>query len=246
VARRTRIHLHARDLAILEELVVRRADTLEQLHARHFPGLSRKRAINRLGDLTAHGYLRRVPLPDGAGRIRNTYTLGPKAPAALRLRSLAGEHLRGRRLNPSLPETSIPHQLAINRVADALRTPLLPEHLLDVRAGVERRHRPDAAYRCRRDERGRDLVFVEVDLGHYSRARVRAKVQTFLEHPEARAILFATPDAARADEVARWIRDSHGAAVMGRVQVLTFAELEGGGRLDPGTDPADAPTGVPG
>src|SRR5688572_17229671 len=130
VARRTRIHLHARDVQILEQLAVRGVETLAFLHAEHFAGRSRKRAVNRLGDLAAHGYLVRHPLPIPGGGYVNTYALGPKAPAALRLRSLAGEHFAGGR-RPALAASSIPHQLAVNRVADALGTTLIPEHLLD-------------------------------------------------------------------------------------------------------------------
>jgi hypothetical protein len=240
VARRTRIQLQRRDLAILEELAARRVETLEYLHERHFPGMTRKPALNRLGDLTAHGYLARVPIADEQGTIVNTYTLGPKAPAALRLRSPAADPLRGRRPTPALSARSIPHQLAVNRVGDALQTPLIGEHLLH--AGGERRHRPDAAYRCAPDERGRDLVFLEVDLGHYSRARVLGKVGTFLEHPHARSIIFATPTEERAALVGAWIRHAHGPAVMQRVQLLTLAELAHGAALDPGTEPAERST----
>jgi hypothetical protein len=73
------------------------------------PG-SRKRARNRLGDLVAHGYLTKAVQPalaehdperEKSGAV---YLLGPRAQAALRLRSLAGEHLHGRRALPRLSE----------------------------------------------------------------------------------------------------------------------------------------------
>jgi len=43
-------------------------ETLEYLHDRHFTGLSRKAAVNRLGGLVAHGYLVRVPITGRDGR----------------------------------------------------------------------------------------------------------------------------------------------------------------------------------
>src|SRR3712207_6298776 len=153
VARRHGIHLHARDLAVLETLAARGVETLPWLHDRHFAGLSRKRARNRLGELVAHGYLTKHTVPGLAAeddtaieRSDAVYVLAAKALAALRLRSLAGEQLRAR-VDPQLPKTSIPHQLAVNRVGDALNTPLIPEHLLELDPRIERRHRPDAAYR---------------------------------------------------------------------------------------------------
>lgn len=233
MARARGIHLQRRDLAILEALAARRVDTLEDLHHRHFAGLTRKRAVNRLGELTSHGYLRRIALDGPDGATCNVYAPGPKAPAALRLRSLAGEQRGAARV----AVTSIPHQLAVNRVGDALGTALIGEHLLGGPRG-DRRHRPDGAYRCAPDAQGRDLVFVEADLGHYSRARVVGKVAAFLAHPEARSILFATPNPERARQVGAWIRLAYGDAVMGRIQLLTLDELDAGARLDAGTEPA--------
>ncbi len=43
-----RVSLQHRDLKIMESLVLLRAATLDDLHREHFPGLSRKRALNRL------------------------------------------------------------------------------------------------------------------------------------------------------------------------------------------------------
>jgi len=238
VASARKVHLTQRDLAILQELTTRRVDTLDALHDRHFSGLTRERARNRLGQLSTAGFLSRHAIEQPGGRATSVYTLGRSAPAALRLRSLAGEHFRGRRFTPALRETSIPHQLAINRVGDLLATTLIPEHLLEAGARDDRHHRPDAAYRAAAaDERGRDLVLVEVDLGHYSRSRILAKVQTFLAHDQARSTLFVTTSAERAELIGRWIRDAHGAAVMERIQLCTLDELEDGHPLDPGTEP---------
>src|SRR3712207_849612 len=95
VARRHGIHLHARDLAVLETLAARGVESLPWLHDRHFTGLSRKRARNRLGDLVAHGYLTKVVQPGLADhdpapeKSSAAYLLGPRAHVALQLRSLA-------------------------------------------------------------------------------------------------------------------------------------------------------------
>ena len=59
-SRKRGVHLMRRDLRVLELLVTRRAETLGWIHEQHFAGLSRKSALNRLGDLTAAGYLQRA------------------------------------------------------------------------------------------------------------------------------------------------------------------------------------------
>jgi hypothetical protein len=128
----------------------------------------------------------------------------------------------------------------VNRVGDALGTQLLPEHALELR-GVEHRHRhrPDGAYRSHQpDQLGRDLVFVEVDLGHYSRTRILGKLRAFLDHDEARGILIAVPTEERAELIAQWARERYGSHVMDRIQLFTLAELDAGALLDPGTHPA--------
>ena len=136
-----------RDLRVLELLVTRRAETLGWIHEQHFAGLSRKSALNRLGDLTAAGYLQRatVAVP-GAPGPESAYTLGPRGKAALELRSLAGEHFRHRRFNPTLRDSSIPHQIIVNRVADWLGADLTPEHLLPMKTKEQWRHKPDGIY----------------------------------------------------------------------------------------------------
>lgn len=192
---RRRVSLQKRDLFILETLVVRRAETLDELHRLAFGDRSRKRAINRLGELAAGGYLQRVSVEVlGADAPQSVYTLGPRAKRALELRSLASEHFRYRRFNPILRDSSIPHQIATNRVADWLGADLIPEHLLPAKDAAAARHRPDGIYQTATpDKQGRTAVFLEVDLGHYSRARIIGKARAFLEDPEARMMVFVSP-----------------------------------------------------
>jgi hypothetical protein len=238
-----RRHLHQRDLAIFETLLDRRAETLDFLAGAYFGGV-RKSALNRLGELRAAGYLQRIKLNVlDAPAPQNIYTLAPKGCTALRLRSLAADRLGGRR-DTSLSQRSIPHQIATNRVGDWLGADLIPEALI---GRGDRRHRPDAAYAAREpDAQGRGLVFVEVDLGHYSRARVLEKLRSFLAHEGARSILFITPDVDRRAEVARWIREAYGEAVMQRVQPLTLDQVrDGSPPLDPGTEPGRRPVLAP-
>ena len=61
----------------MEMLVVRRAETLTWIHEDSFAGLSRKRALNRLGELAAAGFLQRatVEVPGGPGP-ESAYTRG--------------------------------------------------------------------------------------------------------------------------------------------------------------------------
>jgi hypothetical protein len=54
-----RPHLHRRDVAILEQLAERGADTLRTLHDRHFAEAKRKTARNRIAPRSA----RRLPAP---------------------------------------------------------------------------------------------------------------------------------------------------------------------------------------
>lgn len=214
-SRRTRqrgVHLTSRDLQVLELLVTRRAETLAWIHEQHFAGLSRKRALNRLGDLAAAGYLRRVTVTvPGATRPESAYTLGPRGKAALELRSLAGEHFRHRRFNPTLRDSSIPHQILVNRVADWLGADLTPEHLLPMTSKEQWRHKPDGVYQAlnpREDShptRTRAMVWLEVDLGHYSRERIKGKLRAFHADEEAGHLLLVTHTAARANQIARWL-----------------------------------------
>ena len=163
---------------------------------------------------------------------QHLYVLGPKAPTALRIRNRPTTRLAAERL----PASFIDHQLAVNRVGDWLGTELIGER--DASAGLDSKHRPDAAYRCEADERGRDLILLEVDLGHYSRPRILAKVDGFRQHPAAAGIFFACPTNDRANEVARWIREHNGIDFMqGHCQVFSFDELQRGARFEPGKEP---------
>ena len=237
-----KVALHDRDIAILSLLVERRVETLDYLHEAVFAGLSRKRVLNRLGDLARAGYLERlsVTLHDGPGRPESVYRLGPRAKPALELRSARGhEAFRGRRFNPTLRESSIDHQVMTNRVGDWLGARLRPEHLLPAPGkGDAFRHRPDATYvAADADPHGRRTVYLEVDLGHYSRERILGKINAFLQAPDARAMLLVAPTPERAALLGLWARDIYGEAITERLQTLTFAEIRAGGYLRPGTEP---------
>lgn len=89
-----RVSLQKRDLEIMESLVLLRAATLDDLHRAHFPGLSRKRAINRLGQLARAGMLSPADVVlHGEVAATRVYTLGPKARTALERRTTVPEHL---------------------------------------------------------------------------------------------------------------------------------------------------------
>lgn len=223
------IRLHVRDVKVLELLADRRVETLNALHERLWPDCNRKSAYNRLGALARAGYLEHVIRTDAnpdprAARppSQHLYLLGPKAPTALRLRNRDTKSLVKKRLNGAL----IDHQLATNRVADWIGTRLLGE--ADIPLGKDRRTRPDGAYRAVPDEQGRDLVMVEIDLGHYSQSRIIDKVLGFLDHPEARTMIIATPTERRADLVAHWVRETLGEHTMARLHIHSFGELQRG------------------
>ena len=251
-SRRSEVRLQRRDLELFELLLERRVETLGHLHRLAFDGKAQKTARNRLIRLRQGGYIERVALSgideqllapgDSAHPVASVYRLTPKGIAALRLRHRAGAELRGRGRLSDLTDSSIPHQLAVGRVGDWLGTRLIGEHLLDC-AGKHRRHRPDAAYHAHPDADGRTLVLVEVDLGNYTRQRILGKLRTFLANEESRGAIFVSPDTARAEQVAGWIRARHGDGVMRRVQVLTLDELRDGQLLDPDLSPAQTNPG---
>lgn len=54
------VRLTPRDLALLEDLAALRQASVDQLAARHFPGLTRKTALNKISRLVAGGYLTRA------------------------------------------------------------------------------------------------------------------------------------------------------------------------------------------
>jgi hypothetical protein len=227
---------------LLRELLERRSETTTYLSDRFFRGV-RKTALNRLRELELGGFITRLEVEaiehSGQPKLQSVYTLGPAARRALRMRSPhADEQFGTRRFNPILRETSIPHQVATNRVGDWLGARLIPEHLLPVHQPNAQRHRPDAVYRAAApDVQGRQLVFLEIDLGHYNKQRILGKIDAFLAHPDARSILFVSDTEERSSAVAGWIRDHYGEAIMDRVHPLTLAQIREGGWLDPGTEP---------
>lgn len=241
-----KVALHQRDVEILALLVERRAETLDYLHGCFFSRSVPKVARNRLARLCKAGYLHResVSLYGSNGRMESVYTLGPRAKAALILRrNAAAEAFNGRRFNPTLRAASLDHQIVTNRVGDWLGAELRHEHLLPAHGnGDAFRHRPDAVFTAAQaDAQGRRTVFLEVDLGHYSRERILGKVKAFLSDTDARTIVFASPTPARAALVNSWIRDIYGDAIGQRMQTLTFDQLQAGGYLHPGAEPAPSP-----
>jgi hypothetical protein len=206
------VSITRRDVAIMELLVERRAETLDELATRFFAERSRKRAQNRLGTLAGAGYLQctKLAVPSLA-EPQNIYTLGPKGKRALELRSSAAlELFRDRRFNPSLRTASLPHQIVTNRVADVLGMRMTPEHLLEDRRDRESRAvRPDGVYLAGRPDDWQRQVWVEVDLGHYSRKRIEDKVRAAIANHDVRGMLLVCATQRRADQVHGWLDDDH-------------------------------------
>lgn len=232
-----KVRLTTRDLQILEELMNRKAESLGVLHDRFWAqGTSRDSARHRLTRLAAWGFIDKHALQHAhPGLLHPTdtdngwvtvYTLSPRGIASLKRRSLAGSVLRGRSISGDIDEAAIPHQLAVNRVADLIGTTLIAEHLIEVQG--DRRHRPDATYAALPDDNGRSTVMLEIDLGHYSRKRILGKLSTFLADPDAKGVLFACPTNERAAWVAHTLRQAHGDRIMDRVQVLSFRQIREG------------------
>lgn len=241
------VRLTPRDVQILEELMNRKAESLGALHKRFWkPGTRPDTARHRLTRLATWGFIDKHALRHQHRPLLPTdqhdtgwvtaYTLTPKGTAALRRRSIAGSALRGRSIKGDINDAAIPHQLAVNRIADLLGTAIVAEHLIELQG--DRRHRPDATYTATPDQNGRATVMLEVDLGHYSRKRILGKLTTFLADPDAKGVLFACPTEQRAAWVAHTLRETHGDRIMDRVQVLTFAEIRDGRLLDPELKPA--------
>ncbi len=215
-----RVSLQQRDLQIMEGLVVLRAESLDEIHARHFSGLSRKRVVNRLAQLSRAGFLAPADVVlFGESAPTRVYTLGSKARAALERRSLSSEHFRFRRWNPTLRDASIPHQIAVNRIGRDLGASLLPEHLLPVADKNGARHRPDGVVEGVGLSGETRLLGIEVDLGHYSRERIAGKLDAWRSYPDRGLLVFVVPDVARAVRVQGWIGDTRCASV------VTFEEL---------------------
>lgn len=250
IPHKKRVRLTSRDLQILEDLLNRKADSLGSIHERFWaPGTSRDSARHRLTRLAAWGFIDKHAIEHAHRQLIHptehdngwvtVYTLTPKGIASLRRRSLAGSVLRGRSVKGDIDDAAIPHQLAVNRVADLLGTTIVVDHLIEV--GGDRRHRPDATYTAKPDHQGRSTVMLEIDLGHYSRQRVLGKLATFLADPDAKGVLFACPNDQRAAWVARTLRDEHGDRIMDRVQVLSFAQIREGRLLDDELRPTNTP-----
>lgn len=227
------VRLHSRDVAVLELLASHQIETLAFLHERHWASCTRKSAYNRLRALANAGYLTHIKRPhadetktwvDTRPPSEHLFCLGPKAPIALRLRGRESEALARRHRRGGISAALIDHQLATNRVAEILGVQL--EELPETGKRGQDRHHPDGYYFTEPDQRGRDRVLVEIDLGHYSRDRIMAKTIGFLSHGQARSILFVTTTTERAHLVARWNREHYGSEVMQRIDVCSIAELK--------------------
>jgi hypothetical protein len=88
---------------------------------------------------------------------------------------------------------------------------------------------------------GRQLVFLEIDLGAYNKQRILGKLDAFVAHPAARSIVFVSPTLERTSAISSWIREQYGESIMDRVQPLTFNQIKEGGWLDVGTEPTTGP-----
>ena len=229
------VRLYPRDVAVLELLADRDIETLDFLHARLWSACNRKSAYNRLRALANAGYLEHIKRTDPAApktwtgarpASEHLYTLGPKAPTALRIRGREAVTLGRRHRRGGIPAALIDHQLATNRVADALGIRLMSEHEAAIGLYDDyKKHRPDGAYRALPDERGQSLVLVEIDLGHYSRERIEKKAMASLMHERARAMLIVVPTQDRATQVRGWVWDKVGIRSLDRFTVCTFEEL---------------------
>ncbi len=251
--RRRAIHMTVRDLRVLELLVARRVESLDALHRVAFPTVSRKRALNRLGELVAAGYLdrRSVELP-GSDRPQSVYFLTARGRTALQIRSEeASGWFATRQWRLDLSEPSIPHQIVTNRVCDWLGAKVVPEHLLppvpgDGRSSSKRRVRPDAVYEARGNYEGRTRVWVEVDLGHYNRSRIIEKVVAAGEDSSV-FLLIACPTPAREQWLERVVVGRFGREIWQRIDVKTFAALRRGlaPSLEEALRPSEEPPGIP-
>jgi hypothetical protein len=207
--RRRKVAIQQRDVQVMELLVERRAETLDVLHEELFAGRSRKRALNRLGELCTGGFLERthVAVP-GHDEVQNVYTLTPRGRRALELRSPAAVAMfAGRRFNETLRTASLPHQVVTNRAADRLGVRLTPEHLLPPpRYAHSPKAKPDGVYDLHREYSSKNKVWLEVDLGHYSRQRLLEKVDAAAGSHDVRGMVIVCPSIDRADRVESWCR----------------------------------------
>ena len=232
------MHLTRRDLRVLEALFSRRAETLDDyLGPEIFSEVSRKRALNRLGELVTAGFLMRTALVlEEGGSERSLYSLTARGHTALERRSLVGSEVREKRRGREVPLGSLPHEFWTNRVRDILGPTAAAPHELpkQVFGSLEDRHRPDLVYRgVETDPRGRDEVWVEVDLGHYSARRILEKVEAFVNGRRAGGhqagfLLFVCPTEARRERLRDIIARTR---AWDCVDAACFEDLRGGGRL---------------
>ncbi len=245
--RRRNLHITCRDVSVFELLVARRVETLDALHELAFPGVSRKRALNRLGELVSSGFLdRRSAVLPGSDSLRSVYFLTPRGRAALQLRGSVGhsDWLRTRQWKLDLGEASIPHQIITNRVCDWLGAHAMPEHLLPPVRPINGRPgpRPDAIYQAREaDADDRKLVWLEVDLGHYNKQRIIQKVTAGVRDEESRFLLIACPTPERKKQVLSMIIQRFDHNLWDHVAVMSFDEIRAGEAPDnnPGLLPTD-------
>lgn len=251
--RRRAIHMTVRDLRVLELLVARRVESLDALHRLVFPTVSRKRALNRLGELVAAGYLdRRTAELPGEERPQSVYFLTSRGRTALQIRSEeASGWFATRQWRLDLGEPSIPHQIVTNRVCDWLGAKVIPEHLLpqvdnEGRSTGKLRARPDAVFEARGNHEGMTRVWVEVDLGHYNRNRIVEKIIAAGRHSSV-FLLIACPHRSREKWLERIIVERFGREIWQRIDVRTFESLRAGhapGLIEE-LRPSDVPPGLP-
>ena len=115
---------------------------------------------------------------------------------------------------------------------------MTPEHLLDGHQGP-RAVRPDGIYLAGGEQETRRQVWVEVDLGHYSRKRICEKVDAGIDSYTARAIVIVCHTARRAEQIYNWLDLDCYHRTQLEIRVLALDELSLDG-LDPWLHPATA------
>jgi hypothetical protein len=180
-----KVVLQRRDRLIIECLLERGWETIEYLHGRFFPGLSRKRVLNRLRDLCRAGYLERLDCDsfDSPHEFGSVYRLTKRTRYQAHFN--AAFFTGARMPTPPLRDRSIPHQVAINRAGDWLGTRFVCARDAGL-PGVDRRELPDAAYIAAEPTAAGDVVFVVVDLA----PRLDdGRLDYFVLHPCARTLI---------------------------------------------------------
>ena len=221
------VWLQERDRLVLSLLLERRYETLDFLHERCFDGLSRKRVLNRLGDLIRAGYLEResFPMYDAGGENRSVYWLTPMAEQLVVVGAALAHDLNGRRFGCPVARTSVPHQIAINRVGDWLGTRFVSETLAGFPETNDRTGRPHATYITSASEGPRDVVFVVVDLTSNVRWYMPERLRVFAAHRRARALVLITSDPVRSLELDSWMT-AVGRGYVTRLYLYTIADVQ--------------------